>query len=216
MHATATACTVEGCTATKPFAKGLCQRHYQRQRWASMPECSAEGCTTPAHSRGVCLKHYGQRRAKRTRKPRPLALDEHGVTEAEDGTLTKTCGDCGNPFEVTRRSYAAAKRCEPCRTAIANRRAAAPWHRIQLRDWRHRERSQHDDPPIPHHLQRILGEATSCPLCGATLTEEAGPAQAQIDHIVPLEHGGHHRESNVRVICRTCNRERQGVRSREW
>lgn len=56
----------------------------------------------------------------------------------------------------------------------------------------------------PEYVARLYA-ARTCPLCAVRLTRQPGPAQAQLDHIVPLNVGGTHTVGNVRVICRTCN-----------
>lgn len=61
-------CAVDGCG--KPVqAKGLCTKHYQRQRRHGSPtvalrpryegvECSVDGCGRQAYSNGLCRLHY--------------------------------------------------------------------------------------------------------------------------------------------------------------
>lgn len=56
------------------------------------------------------------------------------------------------------------------------------------------------------YIERMLRQATRCPLCGVRLTTGTrGPTTKHVDHIVPLAVGGRHVASNVRVICAACN-----------
>jgi HNH endonuclease len=54
-------------------------------------------------------------------------------------------------------------------------------------------------------IRRLLAHRTYCPLCRKQMTEDAGPRQKHLDHIVPLAVGGTHTWGNVRVVCATCN-----------
>ena len=56
-------CTVNGCH-TISHSKGLCMKHYQRNRrsgtTAQRPPslCTYPGCTAPRHAAGHCMAHY--------------------------------------------------------------------------------------------------------------------------------------------------------------
>jgi len=55
-------------------------------------------------------------------------------------------------------------------------------------------------------VARLVAEAQRCPLCDVPLDQDGSTVNGkQVDHIVPLGVGGLHVESNLRVICRTCN-----------
>lgn len=47
---------------------------------------------------------------------------------------------------------------------------------------------------------RVLAEEPLCRLCGAPATE--------VDHIVPLRHGGTHDRANLRALCKPCHSRR--------
>lgn len=54
-------CLESGC-ANKHYARGYCSNHYKNKRrttgFADSPECSVEGCISPAVSKTLCAKHY--------------------------------------------------------------------------------------------------------------------------------------------------------------
>lgn len=58
--------------------------------------------------------------------------------------------------------------------------------------------------------ERELRERTQiCPLCDVRMTDvPLLPASKELDHIVPINVGGQHMISNVRIICRACNHAR--------
>lgn len=85
-----TPCSVDGCKGTAN-AKGLCQRHYDRQRGAqrrSTSVCSRADCGVKVKARGLCPKHYSelQRRGALHTAPRQAATVE--VPE-------RNCRGCG-------------------------------------------------------------------------------------------------------------------------
>lgn len=53
-------CSADGCLRAI-HAKGLCKRHYERQRIAAAPPqapCMIDGCEMPQQNRGWCSTHY--------------------------------------------------------------------------------------------------------------------------------------------------------------
>jgi hypothetical protein len=99
-------CSVEGCVDVVK-SKGLCSRHYQRQRktgdpegiraarWAGYerPQCEVAGCCAPAHARGLCAAHVKrqERHGDPTAGRRPPAV---GTTTADRlATLVTRRGD---------------------------------------------------------------------------------------------------------------------------
>ena len=56
---------------------------------------------------------------------------------------------------------------------------------------------------------RRSGQST-CPLCGIELAWDTHnlPTSPEVDHIIPVAAGGTDEQSNLRVICMTCNRTR--------
>ena len=50
-------CSVHGCIKTV-FSGGLCAKHYEEKRLASMPPCKVDGCEAMSERAGMCSKHY--------------------------------------------------------------------------------------------------------------------------------------------------------------
>jgi 5-methylcytosine-specific restriction endonuclease McrA len=65
------------------------------------------------------------------------------------------------------------------------------------------------DRVTAQYESQLRAKVRKCPLCSVRMTEEPKlPASKELDHIVPLNAGGTHTIGNVRIICRTCNRNR--------
>jgi 5-methylcytosine-specific restriction endonuclease McrA len=52
----------------------------------------------------------------------------------------------------------------------------------------------------PEHVEKLLGVA-ECPYCGTPITED----NREYDHVISAHKGGTQDDSNVSVLCRTCN-----------
>lgn len=59
-------CTTSGC-GNKSFAKGLCRKHHEQDRWAKAGPCSIPECQSIARSStiGLCEYHYRKRLAEK-------------------------------------------------------------------------------------------------------------------------------------------------------
>lgn len=56
-------CSVSGCDG-KYCARGLCSKHYQRERLGelgAMSRCSVDSCDNPERAAGLCSTHYDKR-----------------------------------------------------------------------------------------------------------------------------------------------------------
>lgn len=53
----------------------------------------------------------------------------------------------------------------------------------------------------PGRRDRILARDGRCLRCGAT-------TELEVDHIVPVAHGGSNADENLQTLCRRCNREK--------
>lgn len=62
-------CSVEDC-GTAAAKRGMCKRHYNRQRVAEADPCITDGCEQRSRCRGLCNKHYHRSRAKPAAPPR--------------------------------------------------------------------------------------------------------------------------------------------------
>jgi 5-methylcytosine-specific restriction endonuclease McrA len=54
-------------------------------------------------------------------------------------------------------------------------------------------------------LRIVRRDNQTCQICGKYLKED----EIEIDHIVPFSQGGPTEESNLRVLCKDCNRKKQ-------
>lgn len=122
--------------------------------------------------------------------------------------------------EYERRRSAKAAAIRPPRVKLSEEEAKER-ARVKLREWRaanpdkvrahrkyhkHRRRvAQLDSDISSADVAHLVASASVCPCCGVRMVGEPGPAQKQLDHIIPLNVGGTHTLANVRVICRTCN-----------
>lgn len=49
--------------------RGLCQKHYQRERAHDAPTCTVDGCTAAERHGGLCITHYNARRREDPTRP---------------------------------------------------------------------------------------------------------------------------------------------------
>lgn len=98
-----------------------------------------------------------------------------------------------------------------CRVEDQRRkRSGTERERLRLREKNNRRRVTvlAADPAVAFTTSdaaRLLASHDHCPLCEKRMTDDRGPLQKQLDHIVPIGIGGTHTVGNVRVICRSCN-----------
>lgn len=61
------------------------------------------------------------------------------------------------------------------------------------------------------HDARQAGQ-TACPICRHLIDWDGprGLRSPELDHLIPVEHGGRDVSTNVRIICGDCNRKRRG------
>jgi hypothetical protein len=88
-------CSEAGCTDLST-AKGLCQRHYDRQRGSKRTTtrtCSRAGCDGGVKARGLCPKHYGELQRQGALDSAPLLT---GTTASVIETRPREpCRGCG-------------------------------------------------------------------------------------------------------------------------
>lgn len=71
-HVQATSCSDPECNR-KPFARGLCRRHYNVALAAEADPCREPGCGEPSKARGWCNGHYKRWMRSGEPAPEPLA-----------------------------------------------------------------------------------------------------------------------------------------------
>lgn len=101
-------CSVDGC-GKDHYAKGLCQQHYARKRYAASgmsakrPRriCSVDGCQAQHSAKGYCKQHYQQLivHPKQAQASRRLKLDFSGADRALFERLEKAARANGNSLE---------------------------------------------------------------------------------------------------------------------
>lgn len=109
------------------------------------------------------------------------------------GTITTRCRTCRGEFTqpVMERAQYQRRTCDDCKAAAAER---------------YRNRGHNPHSAIPHTLRlaMIAERGPVCPCCLNPWNDAVDPPE--IDHVVPLLLGGTRDRSNLRVICRRCNR----------
>lgn len=115
-------CTVDGCLS-KRLAKGLCSKHYERQRRHGttdlMPRvfkrsrCSVESCESDSFAKNLCTMHY-----QRSRKGIPLDLPRDFNTGPLHHSWKEFLGYSGIHRRLkTQRGEAARYECVDCSDA---------------------------------------------------------------------------------------------------
>ena len=72
------------------------------------------------------------------------------------------------------------------------------------------ERSESGITGFYDKLQQMRGGR--CYWCGCRLTNET----RQVDHVIPLAGGGHHKAYNLVLSCFKCNHDKRAKRPNEW
>lgn len=140
----------------------------------------------------------------RYRRERGLPVDcalaqGRKVTATSDGYKTIKCPTCGetkprNAFNRDRSRNsgrsAICKVCKFCRSHSGKTKQRAAM-----------EAARSDGTVTAQAVNRLVDRVTSCPYCGAALTDR----NRCIDHMDPLARGGMHSISNLVPCCRDCN-----------
>ncbi len=149
--------------------------------------------TDISHRRGPavrCVECAYQRtldRAKEMQTKRPRRF--HKLTQV-------VCKDCNRDFLARSRTW---KRCKPCRDAHGG-------HDRSFNDTFQRRRAQELGllGNVSLNIKGTLFRAQSgkCAFCRMKIK---AIVSAHLDHIMPLDKGGLHEDSNLQVLCATCN-----------
>lgn len=120
--------------------------------------------------------------------------------------LDLECAQCGATFTVTFGRYA--NRARFCSDRCADKaRGVTPRRKAHDRHMQHTRRAAKASTDLTvAMIEALLAKAKRCPLCKVKLNGKwPEPDAPQLDHIVPINAGGSHTYSNVRVICADCN-----------
>lgn len=119
---------------------------------------------------------------RRLRTFAPGPCDGCGVDTTRGPTpVGRYCSSCG--LELRRASYRRKSHVRRCRSQVTDLTSA-------------------DERALRTHTH-------VCPLCDRYLVDQPNlPNSKELDHVLPLVAGGAHTLSNVRIVCRKCNRQR--------
>lgn len=125
--------------------------------------------------------------------PRPESKTQRAVRELHERTIARDaahkCPDCGADSWPRKSTRGVLGRCPTCRIRNSQGESRGVGERIHIFGvaWERVSRA------------RVMKRDKVCQHCG---TE----AEPQLDHILPMKHGGAHSYANTQRLCRTCNR----------
>ncbi|WP_294830116.1 HNH endonuclease [uncultured Lactobacillus sp.] len=133
------------------------------------------------------------------------------------------CQNCGRPS-------AGKKYCSPeCRKSMRNYNRSVKKRYLGKKGWK----NQHDDISL---IRLYKGDKYNkpkigswdcnkryCYVCGEVVLDpqredydKNNDRAPQVDHVIPLDQGGEHRWTNVKLICKKCNSEKSDADPREF
>lgn len=221
-------CTIDGCERNF-LARGWCSTHYKRWRLTGStddpvkyvtPPCKVDGCANLAgKGRGMCGTHYA--RWHRSGEAGSAAIKQWKAPVV-DGE--KLCGDCGkflplSSYNTNSHKTGPKSMCRNCeRTRNVAWREANPtyWQEWQkanpqkVRDITNRRRAQKMNGEYEEIDRDLVFERDNfeCKLCNLPLDMSAKfphPLSPTLDHIQPLNKGGHHLYVNLQAAHFRCN-----------
>lgn len=236
-------CSVAGCTTTKPgkpLRKGLCQSHYDKQRYhGHLGPHEHKTCTAVCL---VCGESFTAKSASakyctskcRSRRPAVMGLTCFICSEPMiKGRTSKPQGEAAHDAcRLTihgKTGYNRGCRCETCCEGKANymrewhddfkSRNGVTWTTVWRKDFS-KKNGYRPSPSgsdwISPKLRRELYERDSwtCYLCSGEVDrwgDSNGDHAPSLDHLTPRSAGGTDDPENLRTCCRVCN-SRKGAR----
>lgn len=223
-----TSCSIEGCERLL-LARGWCGTHYKRWRLTGstddpakyvMPPCGVEGCVNRADKgRGMCGTHYARWRRVGSAGAGDIKQFKKPIVDGK-----RQCSGCLDwvalaGYNANSHPGTLANKCRACQRLdnVAWREANPTyWQQWQkdnvqkTRDISNRRRA-HKLSREHEKIDRDLvfeRDGYECKLCMRPLDMGARfphPLSPTLDHIIPLNKGGHHLYVNLQAAHFRCN-----------
>ena len=196
-------CTIDGCD-NKYYARGLCMKHYHRERRAD-PEWRAKENAyqreryrsdpalrerTNARRRDRYRKRSGdpEWRAKKNARQREWQRERSGDPEwrAKENARRRT-----PEYRAKENAY------------LRERRATDPEYRAKENARRRERRARVGSGYRKHLPQLIAHQRNLCAICKKQLPKN--PSKVHVDHIVHVSNGGSNESVNLRAVHARCN-----------
>lgn len=192
-------CTVEGCTRTDYYAKGMCRSHYDKVDYRSETrKCKEPGCERVRFVRGWCAMHYH-------RMERYGTMEEPVGRLPEEDVSHRTCTACAKVLPVTEfRKHKSGRWASRGNTAAYNPKCRACDNAVRKQrrlDNPEREKYRHvtqfgitkDD-----FLEMMKKQEDRCAICRIHVSEYKTRKRFSVDH--------DHVTGKVRgLLCGLCN-----------
>lgn len=222
-----TACSVDGCEG-EFVARGWCDIHYRRwqrtgsietSRFNNKKTCSVDGCEKAAKARTWCNAHY--RRWRLTGETGDGALKTYRTPTAAGQRLCSDCRewlplDCYTMNSHKTGPKSICRDCERVRNIAWREANPTYWQEWQkdnaqvVRDIANRRRAAKFSREHEKIDRDVVFERDGylCKLCGLPLDMDAKfphPLSPTLDHIIPINKGGHHLYTNLQAAHFRCN-----------
>lgn len=221
----ATECAVEGC-CEPPHCRGWCVTHYKRWQYAGDPvkgtilvvcELCPSMFVRPPDGRtrwcDACRANQARLSASRSGKRRRQSSAHLDAVRARRQAASEPCLVCGAGVEQDAQTGPLVRFCsDECREAYQHewRRGWRSENRDKLQARQHRRRAlkygAHYESFKPSEI--FERDNWRCYLCGEDIDpglDYPNPRRVVLEHVVPLDRGGHHTRENVRAAHSLCN-----------